>query len=139
MSLNRKFKRNKSNRRKGIMKVLNFTEENQENYRIIYEGLCTTRKQLNGKETRRLDKVFTAFESIGKVTGEKLGTNDFYEIKSTPITLEIEDADYELVKSCIEPPNVPWNGIGMRKGGIALLWLDEVPDKTTEPKLVKEK
>lgn len=117
------------------MRVLNFTEAVAENYKVIYEGFCMTQKQFTPKEARRLDKVFTQLEDVGKSTGEKRGTLELLELKVIPTVIELEDSDYELIKSAIEPPNVQWIGIGARKAGIALTWLDEC---STKPTLVKE-
>lgn len=122
------------------MKVLTFDNEvGKENYKILYEGLSMTQKQFDKKEVRRLDKVFTLIESIGQPTEEtKDKSLQFFELKTTPCSVEMEDADFEILKSAIEPPNVAWNGVGSRRAGKLLIWLDAVPDKTPEPPKLME-
>jgi hypothetical protein len=105
------------------MRTLKFKDETQEFYNILYEGLAST--QSKGAETRILGKVFIKLEEHGKV----LDKVPLYRLEANEeATVILEDAEYDLVKRLLD--TVEWSGLGARKAGRLMLWLDAIPAET---------
>lgn len=105
------------------MKVLVFSKgtETEKYYEMIYEGLATCGTK--GAETRTIGKVFAKLEREGVQKEKSL----LYVMKSDSADIELEDAQYDLMKRLLD--GVEWSGLGARTAGPMLEWLDSAPTK----------
>lgn len=105
------------------MRVLSFNKEGQSGkyYEMLYEGLATCGTK--GAETRVLGKVFNKLEREGTLKDKSL----LYELTKDETLIEVEDAEYELIKRLLD--SVEWSGLGARTAGPMLEWLDSAPTK----------
>jgi hypothetical protein len=104
------------------MRVLKFEGPTREHYDILYEGLAAT--QTRGPDTRILGKVFIKLEDHG-VLQEKV---PYYKLQKDSASIILEDAEYELVKKLLD--TVEWNGVGAKKAGALMEWLNGLPSET---------
>lgn len=103
------------------MRVLNFPDV--KTYEIMYEGLVS--QGTKGAETRTLSKVLTKFEDVGvKKTDPQSGKESLLYTQADSTPIELEDAEYELVKKLLN--EVEWSGIGARTAGQMLDWLESI-------------
>jgi hypothetical protein len=100
------------------MRVVDFSGDNREKYNIMYEGLLAT--NTHGGETRLLSKVLLKMEDIGVPKG-----NTFIYVLEKDGKIVLEDAEYDLVKKLLD--TVEWNGVGAKKAGVLMEWLDKIP------------
>lgn len=105
------------------MKVLDFSDVKL--YEMFYEGLCVSGTK--GAETVKLGKVLTKLEEVGAEKGDERG---LYTL-AQDATIELEDAEHELVKRLIN--EVQWNGKAAKLAGTLIEFLEDAP--TPEKKL----
>lgn len=108
------------------MKVLSFDSSNEEMFKVMYEGLCLSQKDFNPRETRTIVRLFDKLDAVSEPTGEGLFRKISFVIGPT-VSIELETEEFELLKAANEC--VRWNGLGARRAGQMLNWMDSIPNK----------
>ena len=106
------------------MKTLTF--DNKELYENLYEAFSASDTGHQGAtRVRSIGKIYLALDSIGTVRPDDLGKAGLMTLKEVPATVELEDADFNVLRDSVE--NTRWRNAMTARTAVAIFdWLDAV-------------